>query len=229
MSDAAGAWERFGTGPLSRGAAFIYHLLVVELLFLVTAAPGLAVLMLLEHDASNVPLIAACLLPVGPALSAALYAIHHRRLDLADLRPATTFWRGYRLNVRGTLLIWVSWLAGVTLPAMTLTHFSAAGVPRWWAALLLLVATGATLWVMNALVTTSLFAFRARDVARLAAYFLVRTPGNTLGNACLLIVAAAAVAVSAGIVLTLLVSVLVLAWLSNGRSMITIVRNEFTA
>ena len=43
--------ERFGTGPLSRAAAFLYHLLVVEALLLVTAGPSLAVLVLLVRRA----------------------------------------------------------------------------------------------------------------------------------------------------------------------------------
>jgi hypothetical protein len=229
MSEIARGRREFGEGPLSRASALIYTLLAIELLLLATSAPGLVVLVPLGHDASNLPLVAACALPLGPAMSAALYALHQRRADLTDLRPMAAFWRGYLLNLRGVLRIWIPWLVWLTIVAVNLTNFAAAGVPRWWAVLLVLVAAAASLWVANAMVIVSVFAFRARDVARLAAYFLVRTPGVTLANACLLIVAAGVMLVSSEAVLALLGSVLALALLSSSRPMITAIREEFTA
>src|SRR5262245_43481862 len=98
MSDAAGAQHRFGEGPFSRAAALIYTVLVVDGLLIITALPGLVPLVLLEGDASNIPLAAACALPLGPSLAAALYAMNRRSNDIADLHPAAAFWRGYRLN-----------------------------------------------------------------------------------------------------------------------------------
>ena len=229
MSSAAGSWERFGTGPLSRAAAFIYTMLAVELLVLLTAGPGLIVLVLLDRDASNLPLAAVCALPAGPALSAALYALDRHRRDLTDLRPAATFWRGYRLNAKDVLVTWAGWLVWITVLGMSLTNLSAAGLPRWWAVPIGLVAVAATLWGLNALVIASLFAFRARDVARLAAYMLVRSPGAAVGNLCLSIVAAGVVLVSSEAVLALLGSLFLLALLRNCRPMIAVVRKEFTA
>jgi hypothetical protein len=229
VSSAVGAWERFGTGPLSRTASFIYYLLVVEVLLLVTAGPGLVLLVLLDRDASNLPLVAACALPTGPALSAALYAVHHRRADLTELHPASTFWRGYRLNAVGALQFWLAWLVWVTVLATGLANRAAAGVPAWWAVLLVVMAAVATLWMLNALVITSLFAFRTRDIARLAAYFLVRTPGATIGNVGLLIVAVGAVLYTSEAVLALAGSVLVLCLLGNCRKLIAAVHKEFIA
>jgi hypothetical protein len=188
---AVGSQREFGDGPLSNVAAVVYTLVVVELLLLVSAAPGLALLVLLGRDASNLPLATVCAVPVGPAVAAALYALHHRRSDLTELTPAAAFWRGYRLNVRGSLVVWVPWLVWLTIVAVNLANFAAAGVPPWWGVLLFIVAVAVTLWAANALVITALFSFRARDVARLATYFLVRTPGTTVANAGLLLVAVA--------------------------------------
>jgi hypothetical protein len=221
--------RRFGTGPLSRAAALVHTLLAVELMLLVTTAPGLVPLVLLDRDVSNLPLVAACALPVGPALSAALYALRHRRLDLTDLHPARAFWRGYRLNLRDASVIWVAWLAWVTVLAVTFAHRSVAGLPGWWAAALVVIAAGSTLWMLNALVITSLFAFRARDVARLAVYLLVRKPAVALGNAGLVIVAAGTVLLGSEAVLALLGSLLAFALLGTARPAITLVLQEFTA
>jgi uncharacterized membrane protein YesL len=229
MSYPAGSARTFGEGPLSRAAALLYTLLVVEILLLATTAPGLIPLVLLDRDTSNLPLAAGCALPLGPALSAALYALRHRSRDLTELRPAAAFWRGYRRNVRGVLQIWIPFLVLATILAVNLTHLAAAAVPTWWAALLALIAVAVLLWAANALVIASLFAFRATDVAWLAAYLLVRTRGATLGNACLLIVAAGITAVSSEAVLALLASVFASVLLHSSRPTIEAVRAEFTA
>jgi hypothetical protein len=228
MSEKA-AGRDFGTGPLARISALVYTLMMTEGLFLVTAAPGLALLLRLDRDASNLPLDALCLVPAGPAVSAALFALHRRQSDLADLSPAAAFWRGYRLNAAGALRVFIPWLAAATMVAMTLAHRRADGVPGWWLALLVVIAVAATLWLVNALVITSLFAFRAVDVARLAAYFLGRTPLVTLGNAGVLLGAALVTAYGTEAMTALLASAFGLLLLNSSRTMIEHVRKDFTA
>jgi uncharacterized membrane protein YesL len=228
MSDAAGAERQFGEGPLSRAAARIYSLMVIEALLLLSGGPGLVPLILLDRDASNVPLAALCALPLGPALSAALYALHRHRSDLTDLKPALAFWRGYRMNVGGVLKIWLPALAALTVIGVNLANLRAARIPVWWAVLLVVIAVVLTLWLANALVITSLFAFRGRDVARLAAYFLTRTRRVTLGVFCLLVVAVAVTALASELVLALLGSLFALSLLQTSRPLIAEVRRDFT-
>lgn len=95
---APSAAPSFGTGSLSRAAALIHTLVTVEALLLVAASPGLAGLLLLGPAPTNLPLAAVCLLPLGPATAAALYALRHRDRDLTELHPARAYWRGWRLN-----------------------------------------------------------------------------------------------------------------------------------
>lgn len=228
MSEAVSA-QKFGEGPFSRGAAWVYTLLIIELLLLATTVAGLIPLMLLARDASNIPLAAVCLIPAGPAVSAAVYALHHRRLDLTDLKPASAFWRGYRANLLGVLKIWVPLLAFLSIIGFNLAHLSVAGVPTWWAGLLGLLGAVGLLAGANAIVIASLFSFRARDVARLGLYFLLRTKGVMLGNACLLIVAAGVTVLFSEVVAALFGVVFTLAFLRNARPMIDVVRQEFTA
>lgn len=229
MSGAAQAWRQFGDGPLSRVTSRVYILLVVELLLLLTTLPGLLPLLLLGRDPSNLPLVALFLVPVGPAISAALYALRHQRPDLTDLRPAALFWRGYRENVSGVLRVWVPTLLWLTVLAVNLAYLDAIGLPAWWAVALLLLGVAVTLGAANALVIASLSDFRTRDVLRLAVHFLVRTPGVTLGNALLLAAAAGVTAVFSEAVLMLLASTAALAVLRVGDPMITLIRKEFTA
>ncbi|MEU1588220.1 DUF624 domain-containing protein [Micromonospora sp. NPDC005710] len=228
MSGAAQTWRQFGDGPLSRITSRVYILLVVEMLLLLTTVPALLPLLVLGRDPSNLPLAALLLVPVGPALSAALYALRHQRTDLTDLHPAALFWRGYRANATGVLRIWVPTLLWLTVLAVNLAYRGAVGLPGWWAVPLVLIAVFVTLGAANALVITSLFDFRTRDVLRLAAHFLVRTPGVSVGNALLLAAAAGITAVFSEAVLMLLASIAVLAYLRIGDPMIHLIRKEFT-
>ncbi|WP_217171022.1 hypothetical protein [Streptomyces sp. AC512_CC834] len=219
----------FGTGVLSRAAALIHTLLTVEALLLLAAAPGLAPLFLLAPDPANLPLVALCLLPLGPALSAAVYALHHRSADLTDLHPARAYLRGWRLGALPALRLWAPLLAWLTVIAFTLTHFTASGLPGWWAVLLALVGAGCLLWGAHALVLTSLFTFRTRDTARLAAYFLLRHGRATLGAASLLLLAAALTALMTEALPALLAAPLLLSLLHSSRPVIAETQEEFTA
>lgn len=220
---------RFGTGLLSRAAAQVYTLLVVESLLLVTTLPGLVVLVLLDRDASNVPLAVLCALPLGPAASAALYTLHHHRADLAELHPAAAFRRGYRANLGAVLRIWVPMLGWLAVIGVNLTYLDVADVPAWWGGLLVAVAVAVVLWGLNALVITSLFRFRTRDTARLAAYFLFRAPGVTLGALCLLVVAGGVTVFLSEAALMLAGSLLAAMLLRNHRPVSAEIRREFTA
>ncbi|WP_431923628.1 DUF624 domain-containing protein [Micromonospora wenchangensis] len=224
----APTWREVGDGPLSRAAAAVYTVLVVGFLLVLTTLPGLVPVLLLDRDASNLPLVALCLLPVGPAVSAALYAVHHQRPDLTDLRPAARFRQGYRANLAQVLRIWVPLLLWLTVIAVNLTHLSAAGVPTGWAVPLLAVGVGATLTGGNALVIASLFTFRTRDVLRLALYFLVRTPTVTVGTALLLSAAGALTVLVSEALPVLLAGPFVLAYLRAATPMTDLVRKDFT-
>ncbi|GGT54787.1 hypothetical protein ABT368_20225 [Streptomyces althioticus] len=221
--------DAFGTGPLSRAAALIHTLVTVEALLLLTAAPGLAGLFLLAPDPANLPLAALCLLPLGPSAAAALYALHHRSGDLTELRPSRAFLRGWRLGAVPALKLWAPLLAWLTVIAFTLTHFPATGLPGWWAVLLAVIGTGSLLWGAHALVLTALFAFRARDTARLAAYFLPKHPRATLGALSLLILTATGTARLTEALPALLAAPLLLSLLHAARPVIEETRVHFTA
>jgi hypothetical protein len=213
--------QRFGTGPLSRAAALVHTLLVVQSLMLLTGAAGIVPLVLLDRDASNIPLAVGCAIPAGPALSAALYALRRRSRDLTDLEPARAFLRGYRMNVAGVLKLWVPWLAWEAVLGVDLAHGG-------WTIGVAAIALVAALWQANVLVIASLYTFRARDTARLAAYFLVRTPRVTLGTAGLLALAGVVVLFWSEAVLVMLAVVFAAALLRTAGPLRTGIEARFT-
>ena len=72
--------DEIGTGALSRWSAVVYWFLVVEGMLVLTSAPGLVLLLLLDRDASNLPLVALACVPFGPSVAAAA-------LRVAGVRP----------------------------------------------------------------------------------------------------------------------------------------------
>lgn len=221
-----------GSGVLSRISAWVYWALVVEGLLLLTGAPGIVLLLLLAPSAGTVPLAALCLVPVGPALAAAVFAWRDF-LDAQpgdrDLQPARHFWRGYRLNWRDVLRWWVP---ALVVLAVLGVNASAGGAVRGggaFAVASLVLGAAVLVWAGNAVVLSALFAFRTRDVARLSAYYLAARPVAGLGVLALLVVAGGLAVLTTDWLVVLLGSVLVLLLVRNAQPVIADAKERFTA
>ena len=219
--------REFGDGPLGRAANAIYWYAVVELLLVVTALPGLLPLALLDRSVGNAPLVVLCLLPLGPAASAGLYALRDRRRSDA-LTPAASFWRGYRLNWADTLRVWAPALVVLGILGVSLGGLDTTGVPGWYAVGLLVIGAGLLLWAVNVLLIVSFFGFRTRDSARLAAYYLAARPLVTLGSVSLLVLAAGVIVLTADPVFGALAVVWLALVLHNARPLLADVEERFT-
>lgn len=220
--------REFGDGPLGRAANAIYWYLVVEVLLILTSLPGLVALVLLDRSAVNAPLAVLCLLPLGPAASAGLFALRDRRTAETPA-PASAFWRGYRLNWADVLRLWTPALVALGIVAFSLANLRATGVPGWYTAVLVVIGAGLLLWTVNVLVIVSFFGFRARDSARLAAYYLAARPLVTLGNLSLLVLAAGVIVLTADVVFGLFAVVWLAFVLRNARPLMADVEARFIA
>lgn len=217
-----------GEGVLGRGAGTIYWFLVVGLLIAVATLPGTLPLLLLDRSTSNLPLVALCLVPVGPAVSAALFAFRDRYRAEA-MKPMHSFIRGYRLNAADILKLWIPALAVETVIAISLANLDHAGVPSAYGVVLVVLAVMIAVWAGLVLVITSVFALRTRDVARLGVYYLAKTPLVALGVLATLVVAAGIVYFTFDAVLLLFTSVLVWMLMRSSDAMVSHVEENFIA
>ncbi|GCE77964.1 hypothetical protein CBZ_30200 [Cellulomonas biazotea] len=227
--------ERFsevGRGAFSRGAAAVYWAVVVEALIVLTSAPGIVALLLLDRSPGNAPLFALAALPFGPSLAAAVFAWRDWMTTPPgdrDLQPARHYWRGYRLNWRDVLRWWVPTLVVLAVLGVNVAGAGALGGAGGTFALVSLVLAVAVLaWAGHALVLSSLFAFRTRDVARLAAYYLAARPVSSLGVVALLVVAAGVAVLATDWLLVLLASPLVALLVRNAGPVIADATDRFT-
>jgi hypothetical protein len=213
---------------LGRVTAVVYWYVMVEALLVVAVLPGALGSLFLERTPGNAALFALCLVPVGPAVSAALFALRDRT-RAEGLTPASSFWRGYRLNWADALKVWIPALVAGVVLLLGLANVGAGGVPGWFAGVLVVVGVGLALWVVNALVIVSFFGFRTRDVARLAAHFLGARPLVTLGSLSLLVLAAGIVTLTTEALFGLLAAVWLALVLRNAAPLLTEVEEQFTA
>jgi hypothetical protein len=223
------AWNdsEVGSGVLSRAAAALYRVLVLEVLLVVTTLHTAVLLVLLDRTAANLPLYAVALLPVGPALVAGLAAVRSWEVD-QDLSPSRGFWRAYRRDAAGTLAWWAPLLGVLAVLAVNTAHAEvvpggAALRPVGLVLAALLVVVGGHLAVLQAR-----FAFRLRDAVRIALAQVVPQWRFSLGVLSLLLVGATVTALAFDVVTVLLAWAAVLLLHQMARPLVTDVTERFT-
>ncbi|WP_460795931.1 hypothetical protein [Microbacterium sp. GXF0217] len=180
--------DEVGRGPLSRGAAFVYRMLVLEGLLLLALLPAIAVVVLLGRDASNVPFFTLALLPLAPALVAALAALRAWERS-PDLSPALAFVLAYRRDLLPTLRWAVPATAGLALLTFNLVHLAAVTGGAMIRPVLVVIVAITVVWCGHMAVLTSAFHFRTRDAARIALSQLVSQWRFSLGILSLVLIA----------------------------------------
>ena len=177
-----------GKSTFARVTAMIYWLIMLEVMFVIFTAPGWVASLFLDDDPSNIPLFIACLLPVGPAVAAMVFAWRRRELEGPDLAPARRFWRGYRLNFADVLRWWVPFLVLVAVGGFVATNLHMINLPAGLIWIFVGLGVLAALWAAHMLVLTAAFSFRTRDTSRLAIHFFFRCFPATLLFLSLLVI-----------------------------------------
>lgn len=219
--------DEVGRGPLSRGAAVVYRMLVLEGLLLVALLPSLVVVLLLGRDASNVPFFTLALLPLAPALVAGIAALRAWQRS-PDLSPARAFVLAYRRDVLPTLI----WAAPVTVVLSVLTfnlvHLDAVVGGSMIRPVLVVLVAVAIVWCGHMAVLTAAFHFRTRDAARIALAQLLSQWRFSLGILSLVLVAGALVLVVSELALLMFGWAFVAMLALLARPVITDVTERFT-
>lgn len=195
--------DEIGPGLLSRFTAAVYRQLVLGVFLAVAGVPTLLTWMLLAPAPGNVVWFVAALLPVAPALSAALYA-HRAWAKEPDLSPARPLFRGLRMNLKDTLAWWVPALAVATVLAVNVLFADQVAGGQMLRPMCAVLLVMLAVWSGHLLLVTSFFSFRFRDVLRVAAAEFFLSWKSSFGILSLLIIAAAVVVLSSEAVLLIL-------------------------
>ncbi|PNI07727.1 hypothetical protein CXX84_15525 [Arthrobacter sp. AFG7.2] len=218
----------YGAGPLFRAAGTVAgvmmgHVLLVLGNLLLVFAPLLG----------NWLLVLLACVPLGPSLVAAMYAFN-RLLAGHETGVFKDFRRGYRMNFRPALVVWLPHLLLLAVIAFNLVGlplFSGPGNgagPALRGALLvlgLLVATAA----LNGLLLLSRFTFPVRDIYRLSLYGFGAQKRVALGNAGILFVAAFLLLMTTTYLMLVVAGALVFLVCLNSRPLLRFIEARFTA
>ncbi|MDR2973309.1 MAG: hypothetical protein LBV00_01150 [Propionibacteriaceae bacterium] len=180
--------QEVGRSGFARVTAMIYWVMVLTFMFALTTAPGWVVSLFLAPDPSNLPWFVACLVPVGPALAALVFAWRRRDIEGPDLAPAVRFWRGYRLNLVDVLRWWAPYLAVLAVGGFVATNLHRLALPTGSVWFFIGLGAISALWAGHMIILTAAFSFRARDAARLGLYFFFHCFRATLLYLSLLII-----------------------------------------
>jgi uncharacterized membrane protein YesL len=219
--------DETGRGPLSRGAAVVYRMLVLEAQLLLATLPTIICILLLDRDASNLPLFVFALTPLAPALVAGVAALRASAAS-PDLAPGRHFVRAYRRDLVPTLRWAVPAGLALALLSFNLVHLGAVDGGAALRPAILALSAGIMVWSGHMIVLTAVFRFRTRDAARIAASQMLPRWTFSLGILSLLVVAAFVVGAASEVLLLLLLwaSVAVLALMA--RPLIDAVTVRFT-
>lgn len=180
--------DEVGRGPLSRGAAAVYRMIVLEGMMLLVLLPSVVMIIALGQDPSNAPLFVLSLVLLPPALVAGIAAVEAWRRK-PDLTPARAFVLAYRRDFL-TTLIWASPATAVlAVLAFNLIHLDQVDGAAAMRPLLILLAVAIITWSGHMLPLTAAFRFRTRDAARIALALIVPQWRYTLGILSLVLIA----------------------------------------
>ena len=215
-------------GPLARVTNAIYRHLALGLCLAVTCLPTVVVQTLFRPDPTSVAVYVGALLPVAPALSAGLSAVRGWRTT-PDAGPFALFAAGYRRNIADVMKWWAPVVLLCVVLAVNIVFADAVAAGGAFRGVSIVVAAALVLWAGHALVISSFFSFRTRDVARVAVVELFSRWRVTLGFVSLLIVAAAVVYIGTELALLLLAWAFVVMCERVARPLVEDVTTRFTA
>jgi len=209
--------DEAGKGFFAILGSWVYWVLVIELLLLLTCLPTFLCFLLTGWTGTGALIAGLSLVFVGPGIAAALFAWRKRFTD-PDMSPVKHFFRGYAVSLKDVILWWIPWTILVTAISMALLNRDSYDGPWWILAfsgvvLIVLVLLGAHLLSLSAL-----FNFRLRDRVQLAVFCAIMHPVATLGYAALVFLGGLLVWQVGDLVLALAVSLFTMFAYLNGVS-----------
>lgn len=177
----------FQAGGFYRFSNYVYSLLILNFLFIITNILCFAALILLIPTISNAILYYIAFIPAGPAIAALFHSLsilgRHK-----EITPIKTFFSAYKDNFTDVLKVWIPIITLFFILIIDIQYFNQNptvfnqvlnGI--FLVALILLV-----LFTIYVLIITTHYEFRIRDIYRLSVYYLFTWLKRTTGNLAIL-------------------------------------------
>jgi len=173
----------YNQGGFFRFSNYVYWLLILNILFVITNIILFAALIALIPTISNAILYYLAFIPTGPALA----ALFHSLSVLArkkDVSPVQTFFTAYKENFKDSLKVWIPIITVFFILLIDIQYFNQQ--PTFFNQILngvfLVAIFLLVIFSIYVLAITTHYTFRLRDIYRLSGYYLLTWIKRTTGN-----------------------------------------------
>lgn len=181
--------ENNSTDTIFTASNYIYWFLMLTFYFLLTNILFLINISLFKWDFFYIIFYLLSLIPTGPALSALFYCFNKMGKE-KELKPAKDFFQGYRKNFKDACKLWIPSLFIMAILFVDYQYYfdketTLSNILSYVFLFLIIVFV---LLLLYAVQINTFFVIRIRDTFRLAAYYVVISLKETLGNLGIVII-----------------------------------------
>ena len=202
-----GKKKEFGEGILYTVTNYIYWLLLTNCYFWMANVLLLLAVLTLKPTVSNLALYFLALIPTGPAFSALCYAME-KLVREKSLSPTADFFRGYRVNLKDTMRMWLPMLAILFILVVDIHYYNSepSTANQMLGAVLSVILLLFVVGSLYAFPINAKFKFRVRDVYRLSVYYSFKKRRATIGNAAIIFITLFVMSVTVDLIILFLAS-----------------------
>ncbi|GAE91991.1 hypothetical protein JCM21714_965 [Gracilibacillus boraciitolerans JCM 21714] len=169
-----------------RFSNYVYWLIILNILFVVANSILFAALITLIPTISNAILYYIAFIPTGPALAALFHSL--RLAKEKDLSPVQVFWGAYKENYKDVLKVWLPIITVFFILLVDIQYFNQSPtlLNQILNGIFLVAIFMLVIFSIYALVITTHYKFRLRDIYRLSGFYLLTWIKRTTGNIAIL-------------------------------------------
>ncbi|MGP4041434.1 YesL family protein [Gracilibacillus sp. D59] len=173
----------YNQGGFYRFSNYVYWLLILNFLFVITNILLFAAFILLIPSISNAILYYIAIIPSGPAFAALLHSLSVLARN-NEVAPVEEFFKAYKTNFWDVLKVWLPIITGFFILIIDIQYFNQNPTVLYQIlnGIFLVILFVMVIFAFYALVITTHYKFRLRDIYRLSLYYFFTWIKRTTGN-----------------------------------------------
>ena len=222
------AQTSYSQGGFYRFSQNVYWLMIVNFWFLFSNILLIAAFFLLVPTIANALFFYLAALPTGLTIAALCHSIR-QFIDDKDISPTRTFFTSIRKNSKDAFKVWFPIVTLAFILVIDIQYFqqNPTVLNQILNGVFLVVLFLMTIFTFYALMITTHYTFRVRDIYRLAIYYLFTWVKVSSGNLCIVFLSIVLLFLTNDFILLFIGSTVAWVLVLNSRSMLKDVKISF--
>ncbi|SER50981.1 Uncharacterized membrane protein YesL [Gracilibacillus ureilyticus] len=220
--------NQFAQSGFYRFSNYVYWLMILNILFVVTNILFFFAFITLIPSVNNAIFYFIASIPAGPAVAALCHSLS-KLVQNNEIAPFSDFFQAYKNNFMDVLKIWLPILIASFILIIDIQYFNQN--PTLFNQILngifLVGLLVLSIFTFYALIITTHFKFRIRDIYRLALYYIFKRLKISTGNICIIFLTLVLMFFTSDFIIFLLFSLVGWLLMINTKSVIEDVRKTF--